>query len=410
MAPNTLSLNDFPSSYIKALNDSLAADTEFVAPSDANLPIHPEGYIPPIIHRTYKSLQFPSKWTEAFNSCQTFNPEFTHYYWTDVSARELIETHFEWFLPTYNSYQYSIQRVDALRYFLLWHYGGIYIDMDIGCRRNLTPLLSYPAWVPRTWPFGVSNDLMASSPRHPLMMKVALSLQDHNRWYISKYITVFFSTGPMFLSGILAAWFKSQPTRLGPGTDLDKISILGGSSGRDTQEILNSNFKKPHGLAFLPSMLYDTTDYTFFGHYPGSTWHGNDVAAIMWLYQHIWLLCVICIMLYITDLNREMFVPPAILRGQDDLLVVVSRLPCPMMVHDRRDQVLCKKVEISEVSSLKTKKTLVTNIITRPLNWILTQFASMLCEYYPVTTRCLISLLVYFNWATYSDHITQISN
>lgn len=28
------------------------------------------------------------------------------------------------------AYPYSIQRVDVLRYFLLHHYGGIYIDLD----------------------------------------------------------------------------------------------------------------------------------------------------------------------------------------------------------------------------------------------------------------------------------------
>lgn len=44
--------------------------------------------------------------------------------------RPVPQKHYPWFLPTYVAYPYSIQRVDVLRYFLLHHYGGIYIDLD----------------------------------------------------------------------------------------------------------------------------------------------------------------------------------------------------------------------------------------------------------------------------------------
>ena len=45
------------------------------------------------------------------------------------------QEHYPWFLPTYQSYPYAIQRVDVLRYFLLHSLGGVYIDLDMGCRR-----------------------------------------------------------------------------------------------------------------------------------------------------------------------------------------------------------------------------------------------------------------------------------
>lgn len=46
------------------------------------------------------------------------------------SSRTFIEDEFSWFLPTYDGYKFPIQRIDVLRYFLLRHYGGIYLDMD----------------------------------------------------------------------------------------------------------------------------------------------------------------------------------------------------------------------------------------------------------------------------------------
>jgi mannosyltransferase OCH1-like enzyme len=45
-------------------------------------------------------------------------------------ARTFIATHYPWFLDTFNGYKYPIQRADSIRYFALYHYGGIYIDLD----------------------------------------------------------------------------------------------------------------------------------------------------------------------------------------------------------------------------------------------------------------------------------------
>lgn len=50
--------------------------------------------------------------------------------WTNENAREFIGDEYPWFLDTFDRYQYPIQRADAIRYFVLAHYGGIYIDLD----------------------------------------------------------------------------------------------------------------------------------------------------------------------------------------------------------------------------------------------------------------------------------------
>lgn len=50
--------------------------------------------------------------------------------WTDAKSRELIATEYPWFLNTFDNYSQPIQRADAIRYFVLNHFGGIYIDLD----------------------------------------------------------------------------------------------------------------------------------------------------------------------------------------------------------------------------------------------------------------------------------------
>lgn len=84
------------------------------------------------------------------------------------------------------------------------------MDLDIGCRQRLDPLLHFPVILPVTKPVGISNDLMFSAPGHPFMDTVIHNAALFNHIYITHYMTVMFSTGPMFLSAMLNLW-NSKP-------------------------------------------------------------------------------------------------------------------------------------------------------------------------------------------------------
>lgn len=53
--------------------------------------------------------------------------------WTDAKSREFVATEYPSFLNTFDNYSQPIQRADAIRYFVLAHFGGIYIDLDDVC-------------------------------------------------------------------------------------------------------------------------------------------------------------------------------------------------------------------------------------------------------------------------------------
>jgi len=50
--------------------------------------------------------------------------------WTNEKSRDFIAAEYPWFLETFDGYKYPIQRADSIRYFVLAHYGGTYIDLD----------------------------------------------------------------------------------------------------------------------------------------------------------------------------------------------------------------------------------------------------------------------------------------
>lgn len=215
--------------------------------------------IPRIIHQTYINTSIPLVWQDAQASCLALHqaPEWEYKLWTDASSEEFIAAEYPWFLETFQNYPYPIERADAIRYFVLAHYGGIYIDLDDGCNRSLEPLLSFPAWVRRTVPTGISNDAMGSVPNHPFFLRVIQDLQAYDRSWILGYITVMASTGPLFLSILWRHW-SMEGKNVGDGMDGGRIRIL------------------------FPEE-YQNYGWSFFTHHLGNSWHGQDVQLIFWV-------------------------------------------------------------------------------------------------------------------------------
>jgi inositol phosphorylceramide mannosyltransferase catalytic subunit len=179
--------------------------------------------------------------------------------WTDASSREFIANHYAWFLDTFDGYTYPIQRADAIRYFVLHYYGGIYYDLDIGCRRPLDPLLVYPVILPKTIPVGVSNDLLVAEKGHPFFEQAIHGLIAFDHSWLLNYPTVMFSTGPMFLSAQYGLYISSHP------------------SANHTE------------IRILPKSLYGKNakpgeaPHSFFDHFYGSSWHADDAPFIGFL-------------------------------------------------------------------------------------------------------------------------------
>ncbi|OBZ70299.1 Mannosyl phosphorylinositol ceramide synthase SUR1 [Grifola frondosa] len=218
--------------------------------------------VPKIIHQTWKSETLPPMWANTSQGCRDMMPDYEYILWTDASAREFIAQNYAWFLDTFDGYTYPIQRADSIRYFVLYHYGGIYMDLDMGCLRPLDPLLLYPVTLAKTIPVGVSNDLIASEKGHPFMAQTIHNLMSFDYSWVLNYPTVMFSTGPMFLSAQYGTYTSSHP--LTPSLPGGEVRIL-------PKSLYGKNAKP------------EEAPHSFFLHYYGSSWHADDAAFIGFL-------------------------------------------------------------------------------------------------------------------------------
>ncbi|EPX73571.1 mannosyltransferase [Schizosaccharomyces octosporus yFS286] len=218
-----------------------------------------EPLIPKIIHQTWKTDTVPEKWKAAQESCRVMHPEYQYILWTDEMSRNFIVEHYPWFLKYFDTYPFNVQRADAIRYFVLFHYGGIYIDLDDGCRQPLDSLLYYPAVFRRTNPVGISNDVMGTIPGHPFFSFILSNLIRNAKSYVFPYPTIMFSTGPLSISFLWERYRHNLPKDASASA---KIRVL-----------LEEDYK--------------FSDRSYFTFYEGSSWHEKDASLILWANRHI---------------------------------------------------------------------------------------------------------------------------
>ena len=182
------------------------------------------GYIPRVLHHIYwpwskdKSIDRRrfEVWSTCRNSCITRCQGFQYILWNETMIEDVIRQDYPDLFDLYRSYTYDIQRCDVARYVIMHKYGGIYLDMDDCCRVNLEYLLSNieranaTVALPNVLPFGTGNDIIVSTPRNSFFSYAIVCLRQANKWYVTHYFTILFSTGTAYLSNRRLEYERSR--------------------------------------------------------------------------------------------------------------------------------------------------------------------------------------------------------
>ncbi|CDH14140.1 related to Mannosyl phosphorylinositol ceramide synthase SUR1 [Zygosaccharomyces bailii ISA1307] len=283
--------------------------------------------IPKIIHQTYKTSEIPEHWKEGRQKCIDLHPDYEYILWTDEMSDRFIKEEYPWFLDTFRNYKYPIERADAIRYFVLSHFGGVYIDLDDGCERKLDRLLTVPAFARKTSPTGISNDVMGSVPRHPFFLKLMHSLKKYDgNFVLSHFGGVYIDlddgcerkldrlltvpafarkTSPTGISNDVMGSVPRHPFFLKLMHSLKKydgnwlipyVTIMA-STGPLFVSMIWKQYKRwgvpENGVVrILQPADYKMHTYSFFSISRGSSWHMDDAKFVKGLGSHI-LACVV---------------------------------------------------------------------------------------------------------------------
>jgi inositol phosphorylceramide mannosyltransferase catalytic subunit len=190
----------------------------------------PVSKIPKLIHQLYfpDESAAPARYRQYRQGVLASHPGWDHMFWTERTARAMLSDSHPSFLPVYDSYRYRIQRCDAFRYFLLHHYGGFYVDMDIESVRPLNGMLEEFELIFCNRAC-IGNAIMGSVPGHPLWPSVFEAMRERRH-------------RPPLRIGQLLDWSQVYYVSRSTGSELLEDCVLrGGYANSETARIVPSH-------------------------------------------------------------------------------------------------------------------------------------------------------------------------
>ena len=254
------------------------------------------GSIPKIIHQTWKDDKIPGKWKSSPDAWRAHHSDWTWVLWTDKDIYDYINLMHREFNIVLRNFKYGIQKADAIRYFILHDFGGVYSDLDLLPKRNIEGYISggervYFLFSPNMNVF--TNFFMASAKGENIWRVVWKRLFNPvvPNWAIGKHLEVMYTTGPAMINDVIMNY--------------------------------------PHTVGFLPRTVFAPMDVS--GEYgvdvgstagvimlPGQSWNSVDSTILNFFYIHrvkfivlAVVLSILCIIIIIRWAVKKTYQKPS---------------------------------------------------------------------------------------------------
>lgn len=168
--------------------------------------------IPHIIHQVWDTTQVPDRYVKWMKTWKKLHSTWEYWFWTLDDVRRLVAKHYPDHLVLYDSYHQPIFRADAMRYFVIHRFGGIYVDLDMEALKPMDDWTFHyncvvseecyeHSFVVREQPTSnVLNGFIACEPNHPLLKLAIESLGESAR---RDFGDPLHATGPYFFDAVL---------------------------------------------------------------------------------------------------------------------------------------------------------------------------------------------------------------
>lgn len=239
--------------------------------------------------KTYKKLKvYRDSWINK-------NPKWFYVSWNLEKCEKLVKHFYPQHLEMYKKYPYIIQKCDAVRYFILHRYGGLYADMDYFCNKPWDEVIKkypddiYVVETPNNTgndKVHVSNSLMYSVVKnHPYWNSIFIEMElkkNSSYYYTSRHITIMMTTGPSIINRIFNKYkyrykLNHYPYKLFHPYGLDNDIKL---------------------IKDLPSNIYAV-------HLGKGSWETKDSKILIFIYQEIKIILAIIFLLIIPLLFKK---------------------------------------------------------------------------------------------------------
>lgn len=186
--------------------------------------------IPKIIHHVCDYPDgVPKNLLALAATWKKYHPEWEQCFWNRPQMDNFVRTVCPDFEPHYRAFPHNVQRWDAVRYLILYHIGGMYVDLDYECFRAFDAVLNGRTCCIAVEPtlnakcYGLSrilsNALMAAVPGNRFMAHIidelkALDLEGMAHLETWKFVLE--TTGPLMLTRVYESVVRKKGIDLFP--------------------------------------------------------------------------------------------------------------------------------------------------------------------------------------------------
>ena len=186
--------------------------------------------IPKIIHHVCDYPDgIPDNLRTLAATWKQYHPDWEQRFWDRQQMEQFVRTVCPDFEPYYRAFPHNVQRWDAIRYLILYHIGGMYVDLDYECFRSFDAVLHgrscciavEPALNAQCYGLSqiLSNALMAAAPGNRFMARIidelkALDLAEMTHLETWKFVLE--STGPLMLTRVYDSAVRKKEITLFP--------------------------------------------------------------------------------------------------------------------------------------------------------------------------------------------------
>ena len=89
------------------------------------------------IIQTWKSSQLPPQYQKLVTTLKKKNPDCNYLFFNDQDIDTFIKNYFPQYWTIFQNFPYTIQKIDFFRYLAIYHYGGVYLDLDFEVYKSL---------------------------------------------------------------------------------------------------------------------------------------------------------------------------------------------------------------------------------------------------------------------------------
>jgi len=204
--------------------------------------------IPKIIHQIWSGIDepLPEHFRLFGETWKEYHPDWKYEFWDNERMNNFIRKYYPQYWDTYQSFQYNIQRFDAIRYLILDQMGGMYADFDTECLRPHDELLSGKTCcfsmepeshrINYNKPVLFNNALMVCIPEHPFMKKIIKTVfsyipKQSEFSKVQRNYEILSTTGPFILVDIYEKYPDKEQVYLIPAKqvspfDMNELALI----------------------------------------------------------------------------------------------------------------------------------------------------------------------------------------